>query len=239
VRFWARLEALTSGERKECIMRRGEWIELGREVYSSDGRKLGNVDRLVLNSENQHLEQLVVGEGFLSTGKLIDIDLVDRVEGDRVVLTLPTAQVEQLPDFVATQFVDAPAEAWAGYPGPMPAAYGGGGFLYAGPLYGAGYPTHAGSIFGDTIAPNEIVENVRNIPEQDIVVDAGSEVVAADGKKVGSVDRVLYGQDGAIEGVVVKAGFLFKHDVTIPGNLVAELDDDQIRLSVPADEVRA
>jgi uncharacterized protein YrrD len=214
-------------------MQQGEWIELGREVYSSDGRKLGNVDRLVLNSENQHLEEIVVDEGFFSTGRLIDLDLVDRVEDDRVVLSLATAQAEQLPEFVATRFVDVPAVVWNRYPGPVPVGYGAGGLLY-----GTGYPTAAGSIFGDTIAPETVVENVRNIPEQDVVVGSGSDVVGADGKKVGTVDRVLYGQDGTLQGVVVKSGFLFKHEATIPGEWVAELDDDRIMLTVTADEVR-
>jgi uncharacterized protein YrrD len=214
-------------------------IELGWDVYTRDGRKIGSVDRLVLNSQNQHLEQLVVDEGILSTGKLIDIDLVDRVEGKRVVLSLATAQAEQLPNFVSTQFVDAPAETWAGYSSVAPGTIGAGRVLYGGPLVGAGYPGSAAPAYVDDVGAAPVVENVRNLPEQDVVVDSGSDVVGADGKKVGTVDRVLYGQDGVVESVVVKAGFLFKHEVTIPGDLIAEIDEDRIRLSVAAEEVRA
>jgi uncharacterized protein YrrD len=214
-------------------------IELGWDVYSSDGRKIGSVDRLVLNSQNQHLEQLVVDEGIFSTGKLIDLDLVDRVEDKKVVLSLATAQAEQLPDFVSTQFVDAPVETWAGYSSVAPGTLGAGHILYGGPLLGAGFPGAAGAAYVDDVGATPVVENVRNLPEQDVVVDAGSDVVGADGKKVGTVDRVLYGQDGAVQGIVVKAGFLFKHEVTIPGDWVAEVDDDRIWLTVPAEEVRA
>jgi uncharacterized protein YrrD len=214
-------------------------IELGWDVYSSDGRKIGSVDRLVLNSQNQHLEQLVVDEGLFSTGKLIDIDLVDRIEGDRVILSLATAQAEQLPDYVSAQFVDAPAEAWAGYSNIAPGTLGAGSILYGGPLLGAGVPGAAGLAYVNDVGATPVVENVRNLPEQDVVVDSGSDVVGADGKKVGRVDRVVYGQNGLVESIVVKAGFLFKHEVTIPGELVAEFDEDRIRLSVPAEEVRA
>lgn len=214
-------------------------IELGWDVYSSDDKKIGSVDRLVLNSQNQHLEQLVVGDGIFSTGKLIDLDLVDHVEGKRIVLSLATAQAEQLPDFVSTQFVDAPVDAWAGYSNVAPSTLGAGSILYGGPLLGAGIAGTAGSAFVDDVGATPVVENVRNLPEQDVVVDAGSDVVGADGKKVGKVDRVVYGQNGVVESVVVKAGFLFKHEVTIPGELVAEFDEDRIRLSVPAEEVRA
>jgi len=220
-------------------MQQGTWIGLGRDVYSSDGRKLGSIDRLVLNSENQHLEQIVVDEGFFSTGKLVDVDLVDRVEDDRVVLSLATVQAEQLPEFVSTQFVDAPADALVGYPGPSPSTLGAGRVLYGGPMLGVGYPAGATSLGADEMGAAPIVENVRNIPEQDVIVDAGSDVVGSDGKKVGTVDRILYGEDGTVESVVVKAGFIFKHEVTIPGRLVAELDEDQIMLSVPAAEIQA
>jgi uncharacterized protein YrrD len=214
-------------------------VQLGWDVFSRDGEKLGSVDRLVLNSENQHLEALVVDEGFFSTGKLIDLDLVAGVEGDRVVLSLPTAQTEQLPEFVSTQFVDAPAEALTGYPGLASDAVGPGTVPYGGPLIGAGYPSAGMPAYVDDVGIAPVVENVRNIPEQDVVVDSGSDVVGLDGKKVGTVDRVVYGQGGAVQEVVVKSGFLFKHEVTIPGEWVAELDEDQIRLSVTAEEAEA
>ncbi len=219
-------------------MDQGHAIDLGHDVYSSDGQKLGSVDRLVLNSANQHLENLVVDRGLLSTGKLVDLDLVERVEDDRVVLSLSADQAEQLPNFVETQFVDAPDDVTARFPAAGAGALGGGRVLYGGPLVGAGVAGGGtvGAASGAGTAP--AVENYRNIPEQDVVVGSGADVIGSDGKKVGTVDRVLYGKDGVLQGVVVKSGFLFKHEVTIPGDLVAELDDDRILLSVTADEVQ-
>jgi uncharacterized protein YrrD len=214
-------------------------IELGRDVYGNDGEKIGSVDRLVLNSENQHLEAIVTDVGIFSAGKVIDLDLVGHADADRIVLNLTKEQAEQMPDFVSTQFIDAPVDALAGYPGWAPGAVGFGRVLYGAPSAGVGYPAGVAARYPDYGGTAPVVENVRNIPEQDVVVDAGSDVVGADGKKVGTVDRVVYGDNGVIESVVVKAGFLFKHEVAIPGAWVAELDDDRILLNVAADEAGA
>mgnify|MGYP000400865625 CR=1 FL=1 len=214
-------------------------IELGHDVYSRDGRKLGAVDRLVLNSQNQHLEAIVTDVGIFSAGKVVDLDLVDHIDADRIVLKLTADEAEQMPEFVTTQYVDAPADAIAGYSGLTPGTIGYGRVLYGAPATGVGYPGGVPPVYTAPAGTTPIVENIRNIPEQDVIVDSGSDVVGADGKKVGTVDRVLYGADGAVESVVVKAGFLFKHEMTIPGAWIAELDDDLIRLNVTADEVRA
>jgi uncharacterized protein YrrD len=214
-------------------------VHLGSGVFSRDGDKLGTVDRLVFNSENQHLEELVVHKGILSGDKLIDLDLVDHVEGDRVVLSLPASEAKRLPDFAETQYVEAPVDDLSGYPGVAAGPFGAGTLLYGGPGLGLGYPGGGFSPYASVPMDTTVVENISNLPEQDVVVGSGSDVIGADGKKVGTVDRVLYGDDGILRGVVVKAGFVFKHDVTIPGDWVAELDEGRIRLNVTGDEARA
>lgn len=214
-------------------------IDLGQDVYSSDNEKIGKIDRLVLNSENQHVEELVVHQGFLSADKLIDLDLVDRVDGDRVILSLPVDQAEGLPAFVEKQYV-SPSNEGLGIGSGVPLGNPNGGrILYAGPMLTPAYPGGTGSFFDPPVAATAVVENVDNLPEQDVMVGGGSDVVGADGTKIGSVDRVITGAGGGIAEIVVKAGFIFKHDVTIPGSWVGEIDDDRIVLTVTADEARA
>jgi hypothetical protein len=220
-------------------MPQAQQVKLGNGVFSRDGEKLGTVDRLVFNSENQHLEELVVHKGILSGDKLVDLDLVDRVEGDRVVLSLPASEAKRLPDFAETQYVEAPLDQFTDYPGVGAGSVGAGTLLYGGSGLGLGYPGGGFSPFATAPMDMPVVENVSNLPEQDVVLGSGSDVIGADGKKVGTVDRVLYGDDGILRGVVVKAGFVFKHDVTIPGAWVAELDEDRIRLNVTGAEAQA
>ena len=69
-----------------------EWI--GRAVYSSDGKNLGDVAKLSGN------DVLVDIGGFLGIGAtraLIKADQIKEVQNDRIVLTLPEAEAKKLP----------------------------------------------------------------------------------------------------------------------------------------------
>ena len=216
-----------------------EWIDLGTEVYSHDGEtKLGTVDRLVLNSENQHLEQLVVNQGILSRDKLIDLDLVDRMQPDRIVLSVSADEAEQLPDFVETQFVAVPADDLTRRADLQPAALGAGRIFYGGPLIGAGYPGAVPPAAPSPTAAPPVVQNISNLPEPDVMIDRGTDVIGAEGAKVGIVDQVLFDEGGPLRGFIVKTGFLFKRDVTIPIDWVAEVGSQSIHLNVTAKEAK-
>jgi uncharacterized protein YrrD len=71
------------------------------------------------------------------------------------------------------------------------------------------------------------------------MIESGTDVVGSDGDKVGSVDDVLFDAEGRITGFIVRAGFLFKHDVMIPIERVAEIGHDQIHLNVTGDQAEA
>ena len=214
-------------------------IELGWDVNSKDGERLGKVDRLILNSQNQHLEAFVINRKFLAKDKVVALELIDHVDPGRVVLSLTAEEAEALPNFVESQHVEVPDRDELADPDLAPDAVGPERVLYVAPpvevmAYRAGVP----SAMAAPRAPEPVLVNVLNIPEQDVMVSSGSDVVGIDGKKVGEVERVLFDDDGGVREVVVKTGFLFKHKVTISGEWIAELDDDRIKLSVPAWEVR-
>jgi uncharacterized protein YrrD len=68
------------------------------------------------------------------------------------------------------------------------------------------------------------------------MISHGTEVVASDGRKVGTVAEIFVTPDGKVTGFVVKAGFLFKRDVVIPIEWVAEIGEKHIRLKMTADD---
>lgn len=207
---------------------------IGQEVFSNDGQKIGSVNQLVLNTDNNHVENLVVSHGLLSGDKLIDIDLIDQSTSDRIVVGMSAAEAEDLPDFVEDQFVAAPADTVVEQPFVVPAT-GSGRFLYGATTMGRGYQG-GGSFFEPAPIGAPVVENRSNLPAQDIMIGKGTDVVGSDGSKVGTVDEVLFAQNGDLEGFIVKAGFLFKHDVQVPMEWVADTGHEQIRLSVSADD---
>ncbi|HET8522783.1 MAG TPA: PRC-barrel domain-containing protein [Thermomicrobiales bacterium] len=210
-------------------------VEIGQDVVSSDGQKIGTLDRLVLNTENNHVENLVVDHGILSHDKLIDIDLIARTEPDRIILSLTKDEADELPDFVKEEYSLAPPDIEIADPYIAP-AMAGGRMLYGAATMAPSYPNPGPSLFEQAPVNPPPVETVSNIPVQDIMISDGTDVVGSDGKKVGAVDEVLFAPNGDLEGFVVKAGFLFKHDVRVPMDWVADTGHDKIRLKITSDE---
>lgn len=57
---------------------------------------------------------------------------------------------------------------------------------------------------------------------------------------VGDLDAVLMDDvNNRITGLVVRQGVLFSHDVLVPGNYYADLDDDLIHIDIPSGDIHA
>ena len=56
-------------------------------------------------------------------------------------------------------------------------------------------------------------------------------------EKLGEVDRVLLDDQGRITALVMKRGFLLKHDVVLPSRYIVELLDDVVRVDISDAEV--
>jgi uncharacterized protein YrrD len=212
----------------------GRQVRFGEDVYSRDGQRLGSVDHLVLNTDNNHVESLVVKKGFLSGDKLIDIDLIAAAEGDRVVLELPASEAEQLPNFVQTRYTAAPPDVVVDEPLIVPGSAAPGGLLYDAATIGRGFPGSGSSLYEPApIDPPPVVDR-DNLPPQDVMLSEGTDVYGSDGKKVGSVDEVVFDAGGNLDGFVIKQGLIFHHDVRVPMRLVAHAGGDRVTLNVPA-----
>jgi uncharacterized protein YrrD len=71
-------------------------------------------------------------------------------------------------------------------------------------------------------------------------IELGQDVIASDGEKVGSVDRlVLNPETHAIEQFIVHSGFFTREDKLIEAGLVSSADQNGVRLNVSSDEVHA
>jgi len=74
-----------------------------------------------------------------------------------------------------------------------------------------------------------------NLLTSEVVLHKGSEVVSSDGHKVGTLDEVVFGELGVVDGFVVRAGFLFHHDLRIPVSAVADFGTDKVHLKITKD----
>lgn len=215
-------------------------IDLGANVYTSDGEKLGSVKRIVLDANTKQLSKLVVDGGFLSNRHaLVDIAMVSATDADGIRLNLPKSEADELPDFVQEQFVDVPRTDYDNIPYVQPNAGGAGMYLYGAPGIGRGYEGSRDSFFNTAPESAPVVENRSNLLETDVVISTGTDVYGSDGEKMGSVDEVYVDERGAVSGFLVKSGgFLMtdKNDVRVPIDWVAETGADRITLSIPAAE---
>jgi uncharacterized protein YrrD len=210
-------------------------IDLGTDVFGSDGEKVGSVERIVVDSNTKQIHKFVVHRGFLThDDKLVDIDMVTSQDDDGLRLDLASEQVNQLPDYVEERFVQIPEDERDALPFIIPSAMGAGGYLYGAPYAGRGYEGSQDSFFDTAPAVAPIIEEKSNIPETDVMISEGTDVYGADGDKVGTVNEVLVSNNGAINGFIVKKGLIFKKDVRVPIDWVASADGDEIRLNVTA-----
>lgn len=80
-------------------------LDLGNHVFSSDGRTVGKVDRIILETSRMVVREFVVHKGFLfGHDRFISTRLVDRVDtnGD-VHLNITFEEASSLPEFVRDQ----------------------------------------------------------------------------------------------------------------------------------------
>jgi uncharacterized protein YrrD len=208
-------------------------IALGQTVLSSDGQKIGAIDRVVLNPSDNHVEQFIVHRGILlDDDKIVDRAAIDRVDGDRVYLSIDAESAHRLPRFELGLLA---GELESGYPEVIPGPYQS-MILFSSPPVGQTYLDN-GSLF--RLDP---LEGTADHPEQSyreggVLIGKGAEVFGSDDQRIGHVQEVDYGDDGALVSVVVQTGLVRHHNVTISAESIARIGDEEIILKIAAADV--
>jgi uncharacterized protein YrrD len=214
-------------------------IRLGDPVFSRDGRKLGTVDRLILDERRRRVKALVVHKLLQAADKIIEMSLVERVGEDGIILRINADEAARLPAFVRQGFVEVTPEA-ALHTLYASLAPGAGTFLAAAPVAGRHTIEDAtAGVHPPPIPPDAKVSVESNVPVDYDVISSGTDVYASDGRWVGTVAEVMVDPDGNVTGFVVKEGVLFKHDVFIPVAWIADIGDKHIHLKVSAEQAEA
>lgn len=161
------------------------YFELGRPVMTRDGKRVGTVDQLVLDSETREVRAIIVHRGFLLTeDRIVDRAWVEAVAPDGTVwLSLSADEVEELPQFVEAEFVRLTQEEAASLPYVWPTGGGMGPIplLWSAPTGGPLLPEPrvapfdpSGGTLPSTVAPApEPVEVVSNLPIDSVRITRG------------------------------------------------------------------
>lgn len=212
-------------------------VDIGAKVTSSDGKDVGNVEKLMLRGDSNQVGGFILSKHLFGTEKIVPARLVANSTEHEVTLSVSSSEAEKLSNVVHTQMVDAPGELTygIGLGGLVDTAGTGGKWVVRGSS-GGQYP-HTGSeaFFFEAPIGNVEVENISSLPEGALLISDGTDVVDSEFKKIGRVDEVVLDGD-TVTAIIVKAGFIFKHDLQIPVTMIAGASSDHIRLTISADE---
>lgn len=81
--------------------------------------------------------------------------------------------------------------------------------------------------------PPTVAEHLRRQDETNVVISEGDDVFSQDGERIGEVHRIAFDSDtGRPTRLVVRTGLLFSHDLELPADAIASVDDGVVYLSL-------
>ncbi|HVL23952.1 MAG TPA: PRC-barrel domain-containing protein [Thermomicrobiales bacterium] len=215
----------------------GSEINIGAKVLTSDGKRIGDVDRIVVDGRTNQLVYLVVDKGMFAEGRLVAIDKVVSSDEHGVKLSIHSDEATKLPVFDKEVFLQARGPMGFGDPSGGVLNVQGAGNQWM--VYGssAGQMPRAGSSSLYRAAPvgNVSFQEVSSISESDLTISEGTHVVDSEGKTVGRVDEVFFDDERKISGFLVRAGRVFHHDLRVPRTWIDSITPDTIRLTITKD----
>lgn len=200
----------------------------GADILSPRGKKLGTLNRVIIDPGTREVTHLVIEKGFLfSTNKVVSIEAVNPDSDENIVLLTSEDDLDEYRDFEDAQYVDVdeaerPADEleYAYWYPPLSATWWRPAMHMPPPAMTTFIPK-----------PNSSID----IPEGSIAMQEGAEVYSRDEKQVGSIEQlIVHPEDNRITHFVVGEGLLFRENKLIPVTWVADIEEDKVRLSVGA-----
>lgn len=207
-------------------------IAIGADVLGTNG-KLGSVHRVIVDARSNTVTDLVVKHGFpFTTDRVLPLGLVRAVDQAGVHADLDERGFEALNGFSDGHYRAADPD-YTGPPGyshdtflldaatASLGAGGTGGFGYTSPPMG--FPG------GEEISPDNMAR---------AIIQPGTDVLDADGEKVGEVEAfTASAATGEAGHITLRQGHIFTHDAPLPAEWIAELSDKGVVLRVRKAEV--
>ena len=206
-------------------------IEFGAPVFGVGGKRLGEVDGLVVNAGTKRASAILVDAGLFDRGKhMIAVSAVTGSDRDGLHLDAPVARTESespLLDSEEVSFaqrVEPPTEF-------IPAA-GVGGQVYADtPAAPGKYPDDS-SFFELAPLDPPVVEVESNLGANEVVLGKESHAISSDHERLGTVIAFELGDMGLVESVSVSEGLIFKQRSTFPLTQIEEFGTNTVHLRV-------
>jgi uncharacterized protein YrrD len=211
-------------------------LRAGADVYSSDGHKLGELQRVVLARSDLRVTHVVVDIGFLRSGRAIwqgglglDYDRIVAIgdvagaSTERVDLGLTAERFRELPEYTPETYEEPKDFSPHEYDLPDVVTQ----------LH------NLSSIFAST--PGLwLYDNLQKPPDA-VDVSEGTPVWRREPhEKLGDVKQLIFDQStGQLQALVIARGFIFKHEVVLPIRHVVELFDDLLHVDIADKDLEA
>jgi len=203
-------------------------LNTGADVYSSDGKKLGELSRFVLRRGDLSITHVVVklDKGILDSGfdndRILPVSAMTAVSSDRVELNLTAEAFETAPEY-SSEYFEPPQDMTPGE-FDIPDV--------------ANRLQQAAAMMNSVSGAWQVQRMNRPLDTLDIKEGIG--VWRSDPHtKIGDVDRGLFDPEtGRLQALVVKRGFILRHDVILPARYITEvIDEVSVRVDITDDEI--
>jgi hypothetical protein len=206
-------------------------IEFGAPVFGVGGKRLGDVDGLVVNAGTKRASAILVDAGLFDRGKhMIGVSAITRSDQDGLHLDEPAATSEAASETLDTEEVSIAqrSEPPTEY---IPAA-GVGGRVYADtPATPGAYPDES-SFFELAPLDPPVVEVESNLGQNEVVLGSETHAISSDHERLGSVTAFELGDMGLVESIAISEGLIFKERRTFPLNEIDEFGTNTVHLGL-------
>jgi uncharacterized protein YrrD len=201
-------------------------FEIGTPVFTMDGKKVGTLDRIVVEPGTNEVTHLVIEKGLLfMSDKVVPMDMVGASTTDKINLRADANTLDQLPDFLDIEYVPAAQT------DPEITTREKIRSLYLYPRAGTFGPfaTHSATHYA---------RQTESIPDGTVPLKENAKVITEEGEHVGNVERVLTDpQEDRATHILIAEGLFLKEGKLVPARWIKTVFTDEIHLSVDSELV--
>jgi uncharacterized protein YrrD len=203
-------------------------LKEGVRVFTADGKQVGAINRFILDPATNEVTHIVVQKGWLlPEDKVVPLHMLDSATEEKIILTKDVADFNELPPFEETHYIQTMDDDF--HQTQVPSDESVPSYYWYPPRGYIGYPAY--SLDYHPWPPIE--ETTRNIPEHTIPLKEGANVMSADGKHVGDVERLFVEpRFNRATHFLITQGLLLKERKLVPTSWIKSVEEDKVQLTV-------
>jgi uncharacterized protein YrrD len=210
-------------------------VRLGDAVFGIAGKRLGEVDGVIVDAGTKRARALVVDAGLLDRAKhMVAVSAIASSDDHGLHLDTSAARAAaNAPDLASEevafpQRVEPPTTF-------IPAAGVGGPVIADDPAVPGEYPNDP-SFFELAPLDPPPVEIESNLGENEVQLAKGTDVLSSDHHKVGELEEISLGDMGLVDQISVTEGFLLTRSATFTLAEIGEFGTNEVHLRLTKEE---